>query len=248
MTHRFHAKEGFTLIEIILVVTLTVFLFLATMQSVIGSSQQLRFVNAYQKVLDLVRQARSLAVSGKAQLDYTDYDQDGINDTTANGGPDYVTPAHYGVYFEHGPTSMNGQSTDQVVLFEDLHPSVTQIGGAPCKEGQYDPADTNLNGPYAFGCDVILETYTLPVGTQLKGISGAGNCIVASSNCATLFYSPIFADVSFDPALAPLPSPQFFVFGVNQGGGQRIHCEKIHAASGIPELMDSNDLQYGLCT
>lgn len=247
MTHRFQTKEGFTLIEIILVVTLTVFLFLATMQSVIGSSQQLRFVNAYQKVLDLVRQARSLAVSGKAQLDYTDYDQDGVNDTTANGGPDYVTPAHYGVYFEQAP-GVNGQTTDQVILFADLHPPVIPPLGPPCKEGQYDPANMNLNGPNGFGCDVILETYTLPVGVQLKGVSGSPYCVTTLSTCAVLFYSPIFADASFDPPLHPLPSPQFFVFGVDQGNGQRKHCEKIHAASGIPEVMNLNDPQYGLCT
>jgi len=226
-------KEGFTLIEMILVVALTALLLVSTLQSVIGSTDQLSFTASYQKVLDLVRQARSLAVSGKAQPDYTDYDQDECYDFGYKGSQvpppcttDSVTPAHYGIYFEQ--VTSNGVTDNNAILFADMHAPA----GSACQEGKFDL------GQMSSGCDLILEKYTLPSTISLKGLASSSQCLSAFSTCYTIFYSPIFADVSFVPALS---SGSFFIFGLAQqkGGVElRRHCEQIHEFSGIPEVLD----------
>lgn len=219
-------RKGFTLIELILVVALTLFLTVATLQSVVGSTQQLRFVNSYEKVLEFIRQARSLAVSGKAQLDYTDYDFDTYTDLVKqpDGQADFVTPAYYGVHFEH---YADNAIADKVILFADLH----QKTGSTCKEKKYDPAPSS--GTNANGCDIILETYELPARVKLLGLPAAN---------VSIFYTPLLADVSFDTSL---PYAPFFIYEVGQlGNVPRKNCQQIHQFSGIPEVVPESVAQY----
>lgn len=208
---------GFTLIELLLVMGVTVLLLLVGIQSIIGSTSQLVFINNYEKVLDLITQARSLAISGKAQLDYTDFDHDTCKDVPTGLVPciipDFVTPAHYGVHFEHDAV----KGLYSVVLFADMHT------GAVCLEGSFDPSP--LKGNLAQGCDVVLESFELAKGLEFLNIPPAP---------FTIFYSPIFADVSFD---AVLPKDPFFSIGMKQTNApvERQRCSQIHKLAGIIE-------------
>ncbi|MCA9373977.1 type II secretion system protein, partial [Candidatus Peregrinibacteria bacterium] len=89
-------RSGYTLIELILVMVVIGVLTVSAVSGILRSRRILTFNAADQQVGSLVREARSLAVTGKAILDYGDYDNDGLD----NGDNDYVTPAHYGVHFD----------------------------------------------------------------------------------------------------------------------------------------------------
>lgn len=213
------SRSAFTLVEILLGIGVTMILFLAAMQTVIGSSSQLSYINTSNKVLDMIRQARSLAISGKAQLDHTDFDDDQLNYLTpAPNGPDQVTPANYGVYLHH----LNN-NTDEAILFADNHG--VAAGGV---EGKFDLGPSTPNGQtstdFVNGYDIILEKFTLPKDIHL---------VFLPNNATSIFYSPIFADVKFDPSPA---GPQF-IFGFDQNTPTitRKGCFLIHISSGIPE-------------
>jgi type II secretory pathway pseudopilin PulG len=211
-------RSGFTLAEMILVVALTLFLLTVTVQGFVNSASQFSFSNAAQKVEEMIRTARSYAISGKAQLDYTDFDKDGCKDVASGAcAVDYVTPAHYGVNFKK--TTTTGVDSYTVTLFADNH---EVVGKAP-KEGVFEDTSTD----YGDGFDIILERFPVPSGMQLI-IPGAGNS-------ATIFFSPVFADVSTDFTITA--ADPFFRYGVTQKAGDitRKRCSQTHILAGISE-------------
>lgn len=209
------AKPGFTLIELIMVVALMVILVVASAQSIISSTNQFRFQNANEQILNLLREARSLAISGKAQLDYTDFDKDELDDQPVNGQVDYVTPAHYGVRFIHDTEE---DEPDKAILFIDNH----SVPGEGSSEGYYDPRTNSLED-YRRGYDIIVREVTLPDNMRLS---------LENGGIDTIFYSPLLADISF----SPLVLDNFFNLGISQSGSvNRERCYVIHKISGIPE-------------
>ncbi len=202
-------KNGYTLIEILIVLGFTVFLFSAAIQSFISTSTQFAFNNAAEKVLDMVRFARSLAISGKAFQDYTDFNK---NSSTA----DFVTPANYGIYFEHND---DRALKDSVILFADNHQILPT---ATCLEKKYD-----AKGEPKDGCDILIEKFELPAGIKLS--------LPADKNLS-IFYSPIFADITFDPP----PVSSSLIIGIEQSTPliNRKRCFSIHVLSGNPEPID----------
>lgn len=221
-------RPGFTLVELLIVIALTIMIFTVTLQGMTNSQKLFIFSNNYEKVVNLVRQARSLALTGKAMPDYTDFDHDGCKDkewNTANGaigcdaGGDLVTPAHYGMFFD------NTTGAKKVVLFADIH---TENGNA---EGVYvKPPDGTALGVHTtvVGSDVNLAEIDLPVGLGL----------IVSGGPKVIFYSPIFADVTFDTPLGS--SAKFFIFGAQELSSDkknaRKKCSQIHPLAGIPEI------------
>lgn len=213
-------KAAFTLVELIIVMVITMFLITMVLQSAFGSTAQLKFINSSNKVVDLIRQARSLAISGKAQPDYTDFN----NDKNIN---DLVTPAGYGVYF----AKHDENSPDEVIIFMDNH---NKGSGA---EGVYN---YQMNDPmfYTKGADMILEKYTLPDGIKLVGPKDALPLDVNQMGSATVIYTPIFADV----ILNNINDPRTFTFGLSQQSGAvtRTACFQINKVSGLPTPTDEN--------
>lgn len=212
-----HQLTGFTLIELVVVITLIIILFAAGITGLITSQRSFIFNNAYQQVISMVREARSLAVSAKAQPDYTDYDQDGLDyqTTPQNGGPDQVTPAHYGVYIN--------TAENTITLFADTHKS----NSSTQQEGIYDPPPPNQPlQTYSSGHDVKLAEYTLPEDMKF---------IVNPSDEATILYTPLFADTVWQGSGA-MNTP-FYVFGIEEIKGLtfRKRCFAIHPVSGVPE-------------
>lgn len=208
----FSTKKAYTLIEILIVLGFTVFLFSAAIQSFISTSTQFAFNNAAEKVLDMVRFARSLAISGKAFKDYMDFNQDTFKD-------DFVTPANYGVNFQH---SDKADVRDSVIVFADNH------SGVAGKEGVFEEGKNETN--YKTGMDIVIERYDLPADIRLSFVDSPGSSVASAS----IFYSPIFADTTFDPPLVASSSAKI---GIKQSTPliTRARCFSIHPLSGNPE-------------
>lgn len=212
--------SGFTLIEIVLVVALTLFMLTVTVQGFVNSASQFSFANVSQKIEEMVRTARSLAISGKAQIDYTNFDNDTCADNVSTPlcpEDDYVTPANYGVNLQK--ITAGGNTTYTVTLFADNH-SATD-------EKKYNTVPNPTLADYKAGKDIVLETYTLPSNIQMI-LPGGGDT-------ATVFFSPIFADLSSDITITN--ADPFFRFGLYQVSGSvtRKKCSQIHILAGISE-------------
>jgi len=244
-------RSGFTLVELIIVVTITLFLLVATVQGFANSASQFSFSNADETIQSMIQQARSLAISGKAQIDYTDFDKDGCRDKNSmldtnqcadKSVDDLATPAHYGVNFQ------KSGSTYIVTLFADNH----EVSGQQPKENVFDYEPNAGVTAYENGWDIVLDRYTLPPGMQLIIPQPDGTTVPACSaaNCsATIFFSPVFADISSDltnlPPTTTEPSDPFFRFGIAQNNpniNNRKRCSEIHFLAGISEPMSNLNL------
>lgn len=221
LQHASQSSSGFTLIELLIVITLLIILFAAAITSLVTSQRSFIFNNAYQQVINTVREARSLAVSAKAQLDYTDYDQDGIDHNTSSqdGGPDQVTPAHYGVFIS--------KTTRTITLFADIHKGTSNNQ----QEGVYDPPPQEYPlQTYVDGRDLKLAEYSLPAGMEF---------IINPAEEATILYTPLFADTIWQgPGAMNTP---FYLFGIQEitGSNPRKRCFAIHPISGVPETTEA---------
>jgi len=224
-------RPGFTLTEMILVVALTLFLLTVTVQGFVNSASQFSYTNVVERIESLFRTARSLAISGKAQIDYIDFDKDECMDAASTpsapcSGDDYVTPAHYGVNLNK-TTDVMGVDTYTMTLFADNHSTVTP------GEGAYNPG----TGDYSAGNDIILEQFVIPKGMLLIIPQANGSTTPGSGTNATIFFSPVFADISSDIIIPP--ATPFFRFGASQLSGTilRKRCSQIHLLAGISEPM-----------
>lgn len=201
-------KMGFTLIELLLSMMIIVLLAGAAITSVFRSQAIFLFNSASQQAGAFLTEARSLAVAGKAQLDYTDYDEDG--DKADEG--DFVTPANYGVFFD--------LTDNKIFLFADLHGSGT--------EGIFDKPDAIAK--FEDGKDFVLSIYELPDGYELLSEAADGDAV------NTILYTPLFADTSFAyNATVEDMEGDFFVFGVKEKDGTRERCYAVHPVAGLPE-------------
>lgn len=190
------------------------------MRGLVNSQKSFLFNNTAERVIQLVRESRSLAVTGKAQRDYTDADKDYVPAGADSG--DYVTPAHYGVYFD------TTAGANKLVLFFDVNvgESVDQ------NEGVFDmPSAATGIGQFEAGKDVVIAEFSLDPSMSF---------ILDPATTNTIMFSPIFADTSFDVALG---GTKIFIFGVEETGGavDRKRCYKIHLVSGVPEVADSTE-------
>ncbi len=223
-------KSGFTIIELLVVIAITVLLLGVGLGGLISSQKTILFSSSYENVLQIVRDARSQALAGRALPDYTNYAQKGTSNL--------VTPANIGVNFTH-----NGLThTATVTMFADLHRSSQDVDQV---EGEYDPPPPTT--PVQFytytpgsGNDVLMSQYILDSRlTLIQNFTGNLNFSVS------IFFSPIFGDVKFNPDLPA--GEKFFIFGVveNTGANARRKCAKIHPVSGVPETATKSD--YASC-
>lgn len=214
-------KGGFTLVELLIVMTIIVVVAGLALSS-IGSTTSLQvFNNNFEKIVSLLNNARSMAITGKGQLDYTDFDNDGCTDSSIIPGstcsyPDYVTPANYGVHFD---TASANQS---VSLFADINPPASGATGA---KGRFD-----TSGTYASGKDAVLgDILTLPSNFTLEVSDGGTGVISTNPN---IFYSPDYADISLENVTA---TPFLYI---KLQYPQYSYCRliSIHKLAGVPEV------------
>lgn len=237
-------RKGYTLAELILVVTLIVFLFMVGLNGMIRTQESYKFNETVQDVLTMIRKARSYAVTGRAMPDYHDYDQDGckLNDADAASMTDRPTNA-YNTGYRHNtsatatiPVCANLSETDYVVpanygvfiyncrynqnqscaiyLFADLAASSYE------DYFYFNPAMvTRENYKVSVYYDVYLEKLVLPKNifiTNLRDLPLG----VSNYNYFGIFYSPIFADVKLSRNLnyttAPYPAPSM-KFRIQEG-------------------------------
>ncbi len=207
-------KPAFTLIELVLVMGILVIVLGLSMSSLLQSQSAQIFNNNFSKLYSMVNTARSLAIAGKGQLDYTDYDRDTKNHLSSP--PDYVTPANYGVRFDTASGSAN------VRLFADIHPPLAVALG---QAGAYDDG-TN----YPFGHDLVLDSYTFPSKTVLKIIDGNS----LNPTTGSFFFNMKYADISFENILTvTTPFVRLQLTDQTTGACRQI---RIHQLAGIPEV------------
>jgi prepilin-type N-terminal cleavage/methylation domain-containing protein len=208
------AKKAFTIIELLVVMAVVVMLFAVGLGGMITSQRQFVFLTAYNQVLLIVRDQRSLALAGKALPDYTDYDKDLLKTT------DLVTPANYGVSFEF----ISATNTWTVTTFADLHKGIDPAQ----TEGLYDAPGALYT--YTPGRDLMMSKYTLD--KRLSLVSNLFKFTAPLNTRVDLFYSPIFGDVTIKPDLG---TKKFLIFGVADAQAGRKKCSKIHPVAGVPE-------------
>ena len=205
-------RPGFTLIELVIVMGILVIVLGLSMSSMLQSQYVQVFNNNFGRLYSLVNNARSQAITGKGQLDYTDFDHDGITTTP----PDYVTPANYGVRFDTAAGSTNMR------LFSDTNPLPSGGTGAKLR---FDDG-----GNYVTGDDVILDSLTFPDKTTLVVKDGNGDTPASSS----IFYSMKYADIAYED-LAVTPSP-FIRIQLTEENISVCRQIQIHKLAGIPEV------------
>lgn len=212
-------QKAFTLIELIIVMGILVIVLAISFNSLVKSQDFQIFNNNFIKLQSLLNNARSQAITGKGQLDYTDFDNDLCNHLGYMGGgsctaPDYVTPANYGIRLD------TTAGTTNVKLFADINPPHTGATGA---KGRYDSGTA-----YTTGDDVDLDSLGLPTGIRLEVEDSSG-----AKTSGSLFFSPNYADISFD-GLSVSP---FLKLRLRESGGTG-QCKqiKIHKLAGIPEV------------
>jgi prepilin-type N-terminal cleavage/methylation domain-containing protein len=217
-------QPGFTLIEVMIVLAIIVIMAGIALASMVRSQSQQLFNNQFDQINSLIGNARSLAITGKGQLDYTDADHDHCNQDGAIApdgtctAPDYVTPANYGVNF-------NTTGSQNVVLFADLNPPSTGASGA---KGRYDSGSS-----YSTGDDL-----------KLGNIINLGNdyCIKledstgASVTDGSILFSPNYADISFDKFSVTGTSPFLIIRLHDKTPVKRCKQIRIHKLAGIPEV------------
>lgn len=203
-------KNAFTLIEILIVMALMIMLAAAGLTSLVSSQRTMTYLNTDEKILSLFRNARTYAVTGRAVQDLSDYD----NDTDIT---EMITPANYGINF----TTAAGAT--KVSMFADMRDRA-----APLNEGIYnDPGGFS----YVAGKDLLQMTYNVDPSITVKWY-----CTALNPHPDTVLFSPIYADVKFDPPVTTDCSPNnLFYFGICQASTNAKKCYGIHPIAGNPE-------------
>lgn len=127
-------KKAFTLVEIILVISIIVVIAVVALGTRFGSQDLTVFKNSYSEVVGLIQQARNFALSGQSYPDYTDYDNDESYDNDkilANGyilnfkiGTPTIVSLYADLYSSNigqlDPGEKRDQLIDQVELLDDM--------------------------------------------------------------------------------------------------------------------------------
>jgi len=221
-------KSGFTLIELILVMLIISVIAAISLSTLLGTQAGQAFNNNFDSLLSFLNNARTDAITGKGQTDFTDFN--GINGTT-----DLVTPANYGVNFN------TTAGAAKVQLFADINPPKTgTISGARLR---FDSGINNNTGD-----DLVLKSYTFPNNLSLAifaADTAAPPIMVAATNPAnsSVFYSPLYADIYAENIKidqsnsAPLTSYPFILIQLKENASPfRCRQIKIHQLAGVPEV------------
>jgi prepilin-type N-terminal cleavage/methylation domain-containing protein len=213
-TQKSNQKSGFTLLELLAVIAIIVVVFGISFSALMQSQASQIYNNNFMKIVSMVNNARSQAITGKGQLDYTNFDND--NRYWNSTPPDFVTPANYGVRFD------NTVATNNVIFFADINPPKSAPLGA---KGRYD-SGTN----YGTGQDLILDSLTIPKTNILEVRDSTASPVFKSS----IFYSPNYADISFE-GLDTSANP-IIKIRLSQPSIGLCRQIAIHKLAGIPEI------------
>jgi len=213
-------KPGYTLVELMIVLVIIVVFAAIAMASMVRQQDQQLFNNQFESILSMINNARSQAITGKGQLDYTDFDHDGCQ---ALDCTDFVTPANYGVHFD----SKMDPSTENVVMFADMNPTEAH----PEYKGTYNPepaaaltegGDLKLGNIINLGTDFCLRI--------------EDNNPPSANSSGSIFFSPNYADISFEGYQVTSDKPFLLIRLHDNTAANRCKQIRIHQLAGIPEV------------
>lgn len=200
------------MIELVIVTAIIIIVLALSFSALLQSQSFQVYNNTFIKLYSLVNNARSQAISGKGQMDFTNFD----NDTSST---DFVTPANYGVFFNTGTvTSLKPNAA----LFADINPPAA---GSFSAKGQFDPGTQ-----YNLGNDLILDRLILPKTMSLEIKDGEGNTPVESS----IFFSPNYADIAYENLI--FNTSPFLTISLTDNSLGICRQIIIHKLAGIPEV------------
>lgn len=226
-------RQAFTLVELVIVLGITAILALIVLGGLLNSQSQQVFNNKFEEVLALVKEARSLAITGKGELDYTDADKDGIYDDHCDTppapspctSPDFATPANYGVNF-----STLG-ATGQIKLFADIYPpAVSPLGSKDSFE------EGIKNTDYQSGKDLVFKKITLPNTYELSVFKKSQENNPPALSSISFFFSPLYADLKFQGSTFINEMPMLIIRMKETSGVHRCREITIHQMAGVPEV------------
>lgn len=201
--------KGYTLVQLLMVIGIIAIL---STYALINSNlfqRQIQFQQNYKNTVDVVREARSLALSGQSYPDTNDYDNDGL---FASDG-DEILPNGYIVHYD-----ATG-ATPTIELYADVFAS---------NVGQLDVDDVFLRS-YILEEDMQI---TLDILDNAGGISSITN----PNDFAFIYKVP---DAQFEIINEGKKSLQFKIAQLSEDGQElRSKFLFINYFSGIPELLD----------
>ncbi|MFC1656003.1 prepilin-type N-terminal cleavage/methylation domain-containing protein [Patescibacteria group bacterium] len=204
-------RKGFSLVEIIIVVSIIVAIATFVLGTQFGSRDLTTFNNSSSEVVGLLQQARNLALSGQAYPDYTDYDNDGL---FSNDG-DEILANGYILNFKLGDPTI-------VSLYADVYSSDI---------GQLDPGEKK---------DKLIDEVELLENMKIEAIAikqnGSENVSVTfDNNDFRIMYST--PDAQFTVVDNDLNSIQLKFSQVNSEDEDiRSKYIYMHYLYGIPEV------------
>lgn len=220
------SQKGFTLIELLIVLGILVILTALTLASLTRSQEQQVFSNNFDQVYSMINSARSLAIAGKGQFDYVDYDNDGCKNTgsvplgATCTVPDYVTPLNYGVYFNN--TSGGARN---ITVFADMN---LPNAGATGHKQQYD-----IGTDYALGADLDLNNLVIPSGIALEIQDDSSVAALPAGSAGAIFFSPNYADMN---VFGLNPNPYLLIRLKDKTNVNICKQIRIHKFAGIAEV------------
>lgn len=244
-------QKGFTLIEILIVISIMAILATMSISSFSNSTDIIKFDNLTNSIAALFREARSLSLTGEATADYTDFDEDKIfypaNGVCGGAGPtacpnqptndctcstdEKVLAAGYGINFSK---TIAKSSTSKIEFFTDLHNS---------SEGYF----SSTNDGYNKSQDLIDSMKSINLGSSAEYknydfmINDGGN------NNATIIYTTPYGDIIF-PNTNVKQDLLIWVYEVNKGcvikGVAEGNVIAINKVAGIPEVIKAGKLTH----
>lgn len=213
-------SKGFTLIEMIIVVSIIVFLSSSVLFSSFVMREQLRFRSGYNSLEGIISEARNLALSGESFPDTTDYDGDGLA-----GDEDFILPNGYIIQVVDDGVNIT------LYLYADLFGSIV---------GQLDDDDQLIK------TSEIPENIRLIVDARSKSNLTIGD--FTRDNITFMYSTPdaTFSVVDTGIASLQIMSLQFQLNQTEEDDEEDIKRTKylfLHYLYGIPELLSESYFQ-----
>jgi len=221
------SKKGFTLFEILLVVTIMAIISIAALTSTVSIQKQFVFINTFKSLLSKVREVRFYAVTQKSVT---------LKENTAPTPNEEGIPSSYGVHI-----NKNSQNQLTVTVFADLLTSTTQ--------NEFDPPPSTpfplYTSDYTIGAPLTLDgtKYKLEVFTKQTSAANATSLFEITGTPAatslTLLYPPseikITASGKDGAEVIMITDPYIYLRLTDTANTQFVKTIQIFRRSGIAE-------------
>lgn len=204
------SKKGFTLIEVLLVITIMAIISIAALTSTVTIQKQFVFINTFKESLSKIREARLYAVTQKA-----------VN----LGGGKMGIPSSYGVLI-----SVTGGKIE-IKVFADLANSTTPNG--------YDAKDILFGSPYILDPEKYQLVVLADQSPVEDPLSMPDNFEISGNNSLTLLYPPSGIKVEAigkkDEKPTSFPDPAILLKLTDKSNTKLVKTMSIFIRSGIAE-------------